>query len=262
MNKELLQLALMQWDLAWERPADNLQWVEDHLPAEGVCDVMILPETFTTGFSMDVSLAEKMPLAESEAVLAMKSWAMELDAAVCGSVMVQDLGKVYNRFLWVQPDGTIKEYNKRHLFGLAHESKHYHPGRERVVIEWRGWRILPMICYDLRFPVFSRSREDYDLAIYVANWPVPRIQAWDVLLKARAIENISYTAGVNRTGLDGNKIPHNGHSQVNNYLGDTLLYAGDEPGVYHTQINLHSLKVFRRAFPFLKDRDKFSIDYQ
>jgi omega-amidase len=211
--KEKLKVAVLQVDLAWENIQKNLEIFSERIDAiEEQVDLIILPEMFTTGFSMNAEpLAEEK---EGEAFKWMRNIAMERDAAVTGSVIVKEDGNFYNRLYFIFPNGDYKTYDKKHTFTLAKEDKTYTAGTERLIVDYKGWKICPLICYDLRFPVWARNTVDYDLLIYVANWPETRINAWDVLLQARAIENMSWCIGVNRTGNDGNDYRYNGHTAV------------------------------------------------
>jgi predicted amidohydrolase len=179
---------------------------------------------------------------------------------IAGSLMINDKGKVYNRLVWIGNDGQISTYDKRHLFSLIEEERHISQGDERLIIELEGWKICPLICYDLRFPVFSRNNVDYDLLIYLANWPIKRIDAWDTLLKARSIENQCFTIGVNRVGEDGNGIPFNGYTKVFDAFGKELLSAKENmEEVLQIEISLDDLKLKRRQMNFLQDRDNFTL---
>jgi predicted amidohydrolase len=191
------------------------------------------------------------------------SWLQALakakNAAITGSLVIQENGNFYNRLVFVVPSGEIKTYDKKHLFTLAGEDKVYTTGTEKLLFEYQGFKICPLICYDLRFPVFARNTEDYDVLIYVANWPKPRINAWDALLKARAIENMCYTIGVNRIGEDPNKHDYPGHSQVIDELGNYLIAPQENEGVFITTLNKNTLKATRKKLGFLNDRDAFII---
>ena len=192
------------------------------------------------------------------------NWIKEISkkkkCALAGSLMIKENGKSYNRLLWISKKGEISTYDKRHLFSLIKENKSLSKGKDRLIIELDGWKICPLICYDLRFPVFSRNNIDYDILIYLANWPVKRIDAWDALLKARAIENQCYTIGVNRIGEDGNKVPFNGHSKVFDAFGKELLSANENrEEVLQIDISLDELKIKKRQMNFLQDRDDFTL---
>ena len=254
-----LNTAIIQANLKWEDPQENRSLFSKEIKAlsEDV-DLIILPEMFTTGFSMN---AER--LAEQTDGLSLQ-WMREMaklkDAAVTGSLIITENDNYYNRLFFVFPDGTYKIYDKRHTFTLANEHKTYTAGKERLVVEYKGWKICPLVCYDLRFPVFSRNTEDYDLLIYVANWPKKRVFAWDVLLKARAIENMSYCIGVNRTGKDGNKAEYNGHTAVYDGLGQNITELDrEEPFVQEIALDKKQLEETRSHFKFLQDRDEFSL---
>ncbi len=177
--------------------------------------------------------------------------AIKHQSVVCGSLMIKEVGNIYNRLVWVEPSGLIKTYDKRHLFSLINEQKHFTAGTKRLIIEYKGWRICPLVCYDLRFPVFSRNDVDYDLCFYVANWPSKRIAAWDVFLEARAIENQAYTIGVNRVGEDGYKASYSGHSQVLDPMGDLIATAPEnEEGWVEVSLSKSHLKSIRKTIAF------------
>ena len=213
-----LNVAIVQSSIHWENRSLSLQHFADHLASlEGKnVDVVVLPEMFTTGFSMNASAVAESFSDEMESLAFMRHWSHKLDAVVTGSVSVEESGKYYNRLFWVRPDGTFSCYNKRHLFRMADEHQTYTAGDSLLVENWRGWKICPLICYDLRFPVWSRNRNDYDLLLYVANWPERRRTAWMKLLPARAIENQCYLVAVNRVGTDGKNMV---------YAGDSAAYA-------------------------------------
>lgn len=254
-----LNVTIVQAELAWHRPAENLGLFAGAISSlEHATDVVILPEMFTTGFTMDaVAHAEDM---DGPAVSWMRQMAAEVDAAVCGSLIIREQECYFNRFIFMRPDGTLAKYDKRHLFRLADEQHHYTAGNELTTIDWRGWRIRPMVCYDLRFPVWSRNNDDYDLLLYVANWPSRRHLAWDTLLRARAIENLTYVAGVNRTGIDGNNLPYAGGSVIADYLGNDLATLADRVGTADATLDLGKLGKFRERFAFQKDADSFVLD--
>ncbi|EMS32246.1 Omega amidase [Mariniradius saccharolyticus AK6] len=261
-----LRLALVQTDLFWKDIIANLAMIEEKiLNLQQEVDLIALPEMFPTGFTMDASeVAEPMNLTVCKWLLQM---ARQTKAVVTGSAVIQAGGKFYNRLLWARPDGKLDFYDKRHLFRMANEHDHYDFGKAKKVFEWKGWRILPQICYDLRFPVWSRNQvqEDgslaYDLMVYVASWPKPRINAWDALLKARAIENLSYAVGVNRVGQDGNGIPYSGHSGAYNFKGETLVFSEDREEVLYVELDAASLAEFRQKFPAWMDADDFSLRF-
>ncbi len=254
-----LTITLIQTTTAWhDAPANRLAYDEqlEHLDVAG--DVVVLCEMFTTGFTM--ASAEQAENMDGPTVAWMLEQARRLDAVVCGSVVIREADAYYNRFLWARPDGEVEHYDKRHLFRMADEHAHYAPGRARRVFEWRDWRICPQVCYDLRFPVFSRNRGDYDLLLYVANWPSPRTAQWLALLRARAIENQCYVAGVNRIGLDGNDVPYAGGSGCWDPLGRSLVEAGEVHQVLRVGLDGAALAAYRSGFPAWKDADRFHIE--
>src|SRR5512139_1291561 len=227
-----LRVTLVQQPLVWHEPAANRANFDALLaPLAGNTDVIVLPEMFTTGFSMEVEqFAENVRGPTSEWL---EHKARELRAAITGSVMTKDGAQFYNRMFWAEPDSPLRHYDKRHLFRMASEHQRFTSGAEPLVVTWRGFRICLQVCYDLRFPVFSRRRPEleYDVLIYSANWPAPRRQAWQALLKARAIENLAYVIGVNRVGTDGKDLPYAGDSVAHDYLGETLAQLGSEPAI-------------------------------
>jgi omega-amidase len=267
-NNATLTLALIQTDLFWENPQANRANLEEKIwdlstqadaGADTRIDIIVLPEMFTTGFSMDAQrLAEPMNL---HTFKWMRQMAAQTKAALAGSFIVSENGHYYNRFLWMQPDGQYICYDKKHLFSMAQEQRYYSPGRQRIIIPWKGWNICPLVCYDLRFPVWSRNQDlAYDLLLYVANWPKPRITAWDALLRARAIENAAYCAGLNRVGTDGNDIPHNGHSQVFGPKGEAYLpQEAESEEAFMVTLSKTDLNHYRQKFPVHLDADAFSL---
>ncbi|NAS31202.1 amidohydrolase [Flavobacteriaceae bacterium R38] len=254
---ESLKLALIQTDLFWERPQENRDNIENQLNnINEKVDIIILPEMFSSGFTMNPKVvSEKM---DGETVQWMKQKAVTTNAAICGSLVIEDSDKFYNRFLFVKPDGEIECYDKRHTFTLAGEHEVYESGLEKIIIDYKGWKICPLICYDLRFPVWARNVEDYDLLLYVANWPTPRINAWDALLKARAIENMSYCIGVNRIGEDENGHEYSGHSAVYDVLGKPINFS-EKKEVIITEIFKREIELYRNKLKFLQDRDTFNL---
>ncbi len=253
---ETLNVTLIQSDIVWEQPAANLGNYSQLLKGVGQTDLVVLPEMFTTGFSMEPEkLKETM---DGETVQWMKQVAFQKKAAVTGSLIIEEQGRYYNRCLWISPEGSITFYDKRHLFTMAGEDQHYTPGHQRVIVEHMGWRFCPLVCYDLRFPVWSRNTENYDVLLYLTNWPAARHHVWKSLLVARAIENQAYCIGVNRTGTDGKGI---------NYLGDSALvdpkgfaiYLGPAGKVETIKLSYSELQRFRKAFPVLNDRDEFTL---
>ena len=252
-----LKISLVQRELAWEDPADNRSQIEDGLAelSEG-SDLIILPEMFTTGFSMNAVANAEEPGGETEQWL--QQLATRKNSAITGSIAVRADGGVYNRMLFVTPEGCT-HYDKRHLFSMAGEDRRYQAGSERVIVAWRGWRILLQVCYDLRFPVFSRNRDDYDLAVYVANWPDSRRYHWRQLLIARAIENQCLVAGVNRIGSDAKGLNYSGDSLLVDAGGALLTDLEDKKSATTITASGADLLAYREKFPFLKDRDDFSL---
>jgi omega-amidase len=253
-----MKVALVQAPLHWENPIQNRNYFEDKINSiTEKIDLIVLPEMFTSGFTMNPkAVAETM---QGETVLWLQVVSKAKNAAITGSLVIEENGNFYNRLVFVFPTGEIKTYDKKHLFTLAGEDKAYTSGTEKLVFEYQGFRICPLICYDLRFPVFARNTEDYDVLIYVANWPKPRINAWDALLKARTIENMCYIIGVNRMGEDPNQHHYPGHSQVIDYLGNFLVEPQYNEGVFITTLNKNTLEATRQKLGFLNDRDAFTI---
>lgn len=261
-----LRVSIVQGDTRWLQPEANRAYYGELVGAlHGITDLVVLPETFTSGFSNEaIDRAEGM---DGPTVAWMRDWARELDAAVTGSVQLRTGDGVANRLLFVTPDGEVRHYDKRHLFRYAGEHERYRAGRDRLTLEWRGWRICPLVCYDLRFPVFSRNRYDverprdldYDLLIYVANWPAARANAWRTLLRARAMENLCYVVGVNRVGTDGNGLGYAGESAVIDFLGNPISECADMEVVSTTTLFLEELKAHRERFPAMLDADRFEL---
>ena len=253
-----MKVALLQTELIWEESETNISRIGTQIEnLESIPDLIVLPEMFNTGFTMNAEKnAQSM---DGEAVMWMKEQSSSLNTAICGSVIIKENGHYYNRFLWVQSEKIICIYDKRHLFRMANEHHHFSAGKNRPIVEYKGWKIMPRVCYDLRFPVWSRSTE-IDLQIYVANWPSPRIAAWDKLLMARAIENQCYVIGVNRIGSDGSGKDYLGHSIVIDPKGNpqTPVHKENEGWVI-SDLNLESLNSFREKFPLAMDADKFHI---
>ncbi|MFB4392610.1 MULTISPECIES: amidohydrolase [unclassified Pseudomonas] len=253
-----LRIALVQTTLAWHDREANYLHFESLLEQVGEVDLVVLPEMFTTGFSMaSESLAEPE---NGPSYKWLKAQAKRLDAVVTGSVIIQAAdGSHRNRLLWARPDGEILHYDKRHLFRMAGEHKHYTPGERQVQFELKGWRIRPLICYDLRFPVWSRDAQDTDLLLYTANWPAARRQHWNRLLPARAIENLCFVAAVNRVGTDGKGFAYSGDSQVLDFQGENLLSAGEADGVFTVVLRAAELAAYRARFPANLDADTFDL---
>ena len=254
-----MKIALIQTSLIWEDPTENRSHLAQKITGfmEEV-DLIVLPEMFSSGFTMNPKVvAETM---QGETILWLQHLAKAKNCAITGSLVIEEKGNYYNRLVFVFPNGNIKSYDKRHLFTLAGEHKSYTAGIDKLIVEYKGFRICPLVCYDLRFPVFSRNEENYDVLLYVANWPKPRINAWDALLKARAIENMCYTIGVNRIGEDPNKHTYPGHSQMIDFLGDYLIEPQENEGVFITTLNKNTLLEARQKFGFLNDRDAFTME--
>jgi len=253
-----LRITLVQSFLHWENKAANLSAMETKLtPLAGKTDLIILPEMFTTGFSMNTSvLAENT---EGPTLAWMRTMASALDAVITGSFIAEEAGKYFNRLVWMQPSGSYLTYDKRHLFTLAGEQHYYQAGHAVPKIDLHGWKVRPLICYDLRFPVWSRNTDHYDLLIYIANFPARRQHAWKSLLIARAIENQAYTIGVNRVGEDGKNIYYSGDSQLIDYDGQVLFHCADDEAVYTHSISYEAQQSYRQKFAFLADQDRFSV---
>jgi predicted amidohydrolase len=262
-----ITLSLIQTELVWESPRSNRDILEQKIRSLPKTEVVILPEMFTTGFSMDPNrLAEDM---QGPTVQWMKQLAAEKKVILTGSVIIEEGGHYFNRLLWVLPNGQVGTYDKRHLFAFAGEDQHYTPGQKRFVASVNGWKVLVLVCYDLRFPVWSRQhmsfdgdqspKPEYDLIIYVANWPERRSHAWKTLLQARAIENQCYVAAVNRVGSDGKGIGHSGDSMVVDPLGAVLATAAHEEWVHTITLERGALDAVRQQLPFLRDADRFNI---
>lgn len=261
-----LKTTFIQSDLYWQDIDANLAMFEEKIwEIEESTDIIILPEMFNTGFSMNAeSLAEPMNFRTFKW---MNQMARQKNAAVVGSYIVKESIKYYNRLYWVEPDGSFNFYDKRHLFRMGDEHLTYSDGKKRMIRNFRGWKIMPLVCYDLRFPVWSRNRYnaiadalEYDLLIYVANWPAPRTDVWDTLLKARSMENQCFTIGVNRTGSDGVGIDYNGHSTVYDFKGQSLNEITNKPAIQTIELNLDELRSFRKKFPAYLDGDEFEIN--
>lgn len=259
MLADTLNVAIIQSNLVWENPVQNrINFSEKIESITTPVDLIVLPEMFTSGFTMNPkAVAETM---QGETVNWMKAIAAKRQCAIMGSVVIKEQNDYANRFLFIMPSGDITFYDKSHTFTLAGEHEVYKAGEENVIITYKGWKIKPLVCYDLRFPVWARNIEDYDLLIYVANWPKPRITAWDTLLKARAIENMSYCIGVNRVGIDATNHEYPGHSAVYDVLGHklTALEASKEQTETVTLTKAHISK-YRNKLKFLNDRDHFSL---
>ena len=254
-----LKIVLLQVDLVWHNAELNRNQFSKKINSiKEQVDIIVLPEMFTTGFSMQPQkVFESM---QGETIKWMQKIALENNTAIAGSIIILEDNKYYNRFIFVHPSGEINKYDKRHLFVLIGEDKVYTSGKEKLIVTYKGWRICPLICYDLRFPIWSRNVEDYDVLLYVANWPKPRIAAWDALLKARSIENLCYTIGVNRVGIDGNNLEYSGHSVAYDSLGKKLTHIKTnlEDKAVITLSKKHINEV-RNKLNFLNDKDAFEI---
>ena len=255
---EILTIAFVQFDISWESKEENFEKIENFLSQESKSyDLLLLPEMFSTGFSMNASeLAEDT---EGHSFKWMKNIASQYACIVVGSIIVKEEGIYYNRCLVVNETGILAKYDKRHLFHPGNEHAVYTMGQDRITFDCKGFRIFPQICYDLRFPVYTRNDADYDLLFFIASWPKARIDNWNTLLKARAIENQAYCIGVNRLGEDGNGLEYNGMSSIYAYDGKTLLSAEEKEGVFLHTINKDHLK-FRQKLNFLSDRDSFQLE--
>lgn len=259
-----LTITLIQADLRWEDKEANLKMLEEKINSiKGSTQVVVLPEMFSTGFSMKPEqLAETM---EDSTVQWMKKIAADKKIILTGSIIIKEAGNYYNRLLWMLPNGQFGQYDKRHLFAFAGEDQHYTGGTQRLIASVNGWKINLLVCYDLRFPAWARQQFDrnqdfeYDVLVYVANWPERRSIAWKTLLQARAIENQCYVIGVNRVGKDGNDIYHSGDSMVIDPLGEVLYHKAREEDVFTITLHKEQLQQVREKFPFWKDADSFEI---
>ena len=253
-----MKIALIQSSLVWENPRANRNDFEDKINnLDSKVDLIVLPEMFTTGFTMNPrNVAETM---QGETVLWMQALAKANDCAITGSVVIEENSNFYNRMLFVFPSTEIEFYDKKHLFTLAGEDKVYTSGKQQLIVNYLGWKICLLVCYDLRFPAFSRNLTNYDLLIYVASWPKIRINAWDILLKARAIENMSYAIGVNRIGQDDNGFEYPGHSQVVDFLGNYIAEPIENEAVVFVEIDQDIMMQTRQKLGFLNDSDYFEL---
>ncbi|QHI37996.1 2-oxoglutaramate amidase [Kordia antarctica] len=260
MQNQQLKIALLQTNLIWENPAQNRVQLAKKINAiTETIDLIVLPEMFTSGFTMKPEVvAETM---NGETMTWIKALAKAKNAAITGSLVITENGNYFNRLVFVLPSGAIETYDKRHTFTLAGEHKVYTAGTEKKLINFKGWKICPLICYDLRFPVWARNVENYDVLLYVANWPKPRINAWDALLKARAIENMSYCIGVNRVGLDANSNEYPGHCATYDVLGEkiTNITPNKEETEIVTLTKPH-IETYRNKLKFLDDKDAFKLN--
>lgn len=253
-----LSIAVFQFAPQWLNRRLNLTTINQQIDAlEEKPDLFVLPEMFSTGFSMDA--IENYTLMDGEDILLLKSMSKEHNVAICGSLIIRDKGAFYNRFIFISPNGNVETYDKKHLFTMGDEHSHYTPGTMRCIIDYKGWKIMPTICYDIRFPVWCRNNMNYDILLCVANWPMVREETWNTLLKARAIENQCYVIAVNRTGTDGNNIQYNGQSVILDAKGQEKMKAGNETEVLETILDKYKLQEYRKTFPVLKDSDSFQI---
>ena len=256
--QDKLNITIVQSDLVWENIDANLQNFSKKLENLQNSDLIILPEMFNTGFSMNSkSLAEKT---DGKSLKWLINLAKEKQSAVIASLIIEENQQFFNRLYFVLPNGDLQFYNKRHLFRMANEHNYYSPGKEELIVNYKGWRIKPLVCYDLRFPVWARNKNNYDLLIYIANWPERRNEPWKILLKARAIENQSYVVGVNRVGPDGNDVVFSGDSAVINPKGEVISKTkAHEERVETVEISLSELNDFKEKFPAYIDADNFEI---
>lgn len=253
-----MKIALIQTSLIWENPIENRSHLSQKI--NGVLkevDLIVLPEMFTSGFTMNPKAAAETM--QGETVAWLQHLAKAKNCAITGSLVIEENGNFFNRLVFVFPNGEIQTYDKRHLFTLAGENKAYTAGNDKLIVEYKGFKICPLVCYDLRFPVFSRNVENYDVLLYVANWPKPRVNAWDILLKARAVENMCYTIGVNRIGNDNNKHDYIGHSQAVDFLGNYILEPQETDGVFVVELNKEKMLETRKKLNFLNDKDNFQL---
>ncbi len=262
-----MRLTIIQSSLIWENPDQNRADFSRKMAAlAGQTDLVVLPEMFTTGFSMRAdTLAETM---DGPTMQWLASQASSLQSAITGSFICREGGQHFNRLVFMRPDGTFDLYDKKHLFGLAGESEHYAPGNKRLITEWKGWRICPLVCYDLRFPAWSRNttvaisgdmQQPYDLLLYVANWPARRAQHWRSLLAARAIENQAFTVGVNMVGKDGNGLDYSGDSTIIDFGGAVICQISGQEDTITAELSLAQQQYYRQQLPFLRDADIFTL---
>ena len=253
-----MKTALIQTNIIWENPSENRSILEEKINAiTEAIDLIILPEMFTSGFTMHPNLvAETM---NGVTVTWLQNIAKTKNCAITGSLIITESENFYNRMVFVFPNGEIQHYDKKHLFTLAGEDKVYTSGNEKVVVKYNHWKICLQVCYDLRFPVFSRNTENYDVLIYVASWPKVRTNAWDILLKARAVENLSYVIGVNRIGTDNNDFEYIGHSQIIDELGNSIIEPTENEGVFIATLDKNKMLETRSKLNFLNDKDEFHL---
>lgn len=258
-RNSVVKIALIQTHLIWENPLENRSHLGQKINGfmEDV-DLIVLPEMFSTGYTMNPkAVAETM---EGDTIMWLQHLAKAKNCAITGSLVIKENENYYNRMVFVFPDGKIEHYDKIHLFGLAGESKEFTAGRNKLIVEYKGWKICTFICYDLRFPVLARNVDGYDLLIYSANWPDVRVNAWNALLKARAIENMSYTVGVNRIGNDENKNNYCGDSQIIDCMGNFTIEPRQSEGVFIAELDKKAQDQNRKKFEFLDDMDRFTLN--
>ena len=257
--KSDLKTSIIQSELIWKDINSNLSMFDKKINSiSKKTDLIILPEMFTTGFTMEIDFVNEKD--EELIISKMQDWALTKNAAICGSIIVKENNNSYNRLYFIKPDGSYQTYNKRHLFRMADEDKYFTAGNEKIIIDYKGWKIRPLICYDLRFPVWSRNiNNEYDLLIFVANWPTPRKNAWSTLLKARAMENLAYCIGVNRIGSDNNGMLYSGSSAIIDFKGDTIFENEDGDVIKTETLSKDNLDAFREKFPAQSDADNFDI---
>lgn len=257
LNQEILNVAIIQSKLIWEDRSKNRSIFEDQILSISTdVDLIVLPEMFSTGFTMNTTCAESM---EGETIQWMKKMASKKNAVICGSLIIEVESHFYNRLIWMRPNGTIETYDKRHLFSYADEHKYFTPGNEQKIIDLDGWRINANICYDLRFPVALRNGNNYDCLLFVANWPSKRAQHWKTLLSARAIENLSYVIACNRIGQDDNGLMYAGDSVIIGPDGIALNERSDESSIIIAQLSRQTLSEYRETFRFADDADSFRL---
>ncbi|MDP9958924.1 nitrilase-related carbon-nitrogen hydrolase [Chryseobacterium lathyri] len=248
-----MRIAGLNLDIVWKNKDKNFQLIENQFK-DVDADIFLLPEMFSTGFCMD---AAEVSDRNEESLEFLKKFSKEKNAAICGSAPIEEGGRFYNRMYFVRPDSETVFYDKRHLFSFSGEDQVYSPGNKRVVVNYKGFRILLQVCYDLRFPVFARNNDDYDAVLYVANWPEKRVEAWEHLLKARAIENLAFVFGLNRIGTDGNNLFYQESSHC--FFPDGKEISKKNGNIISAELDIQELKSFRNHFQFLNDRDDFEI---
>jgi len=256
--QDQLKIAIVQSDLVWENPKKNRKHFSEKFESIHDADIIVLPEMFSTGFTMNAkAVAETM---EGKTVAWMIKKALKTGVAIMGSLIILENNHYYNRLLFVEPSGVITTYDKRHTFTFAGEDKVFTAGSEKVIIDYKGWKIYPLVCYDLRFPVWARNVENYDVLVYVANWPKSRVLAWETLLKARAIENMSYVVGVNRVGLDEAQNEYSGNSAVYDVLGNAITcIKPNKEQVEIATLDKNHIHYYRNKLKFLDDKDAFTL---